>query len=49
MGSNGKKCKIAIAILEKLLFLKGNQNNFAFGSNNILGDYKYKEYLKIDL
>ena len=30
MGSNREKSNIAIAILEKLLFLKGNKNYFAF-------------------
>ena len=49
MGCNREKSNIAIAILEKLPFLKGNQNNFAFSSNNIFADCKYKDYLKIDL
>jgi hypothetical protein len=30
MGSNREKSNIAIAILEKLPFLKGNKNYFAF-------------------
>ena len=30
MGSNREKSNIAIAILEKLPFLKGNKNDFEF-------------------
>ena len=37
MGSNREKSNIAIAILEKLPFLKGNKNYFD-GSNNIFTD-----------
>ena len=39
MGSNTEKFNIAIAILEKLSFLKCKKNYFAFdGSNNIFAD-----------
>ena len=39
MGSNREKSNIAIAILDKWPFLKGNKNYFAFdGSNNIFAD-----------
>ena len=39
MGSNREKSNIAIKILEKLSFLKGKKNYFAFdGSNNIFTD-----------
>ena len=40
MGSYREKCNIAIAILEKLQFLKGNKNYFEFEvSNNIFVDF----------
>ena len=36
MGSKREKSNIAIAILEKITFLKSNKNYFTFdGSNNI--------------
>ena len=39
MGSNREKSNIAIAILEKLSYLKGNKNISHFDdSNNILAD-----------
>ena len=39
MGSNREKSNIAIAMLEKLPFLKGNKNYFTFyGSNNNFAD-----------
>ena len=41
MGSNREKSNIAIEILGKLPFLKGNKKYFAFdGSNNIFADCK---------
>ena len=41
MGSNREKCNIAIAILEKLPFLKGKKIISHFdGSNNIFSDCK---------
>ena len=40
MGSNREKSNFTIAILEKLPFLKGIINHFAFdGSNNIFVDF----------
>ena len=42
MGSNREKSNIAIAIFEKLPFLKGKKNISHFdGSNNIFGDYSF--------
>ena len=39
MGRNREKSNIAIAILEKIPFLKGNNNiNYFDGSNNIFVD-----------
>ena len=39
MGSNRDKSNIAIAILEKLPFLKGKKKKIHFdGSNNVFGD-----------
>ena len=40
MGNNREKSNIAIAIMEKLPFLKGNKNISHFdGSNNIFVDF----------
>ena len=45
MGSNKEKSNIAIAILEKIPFLKGKQIISYFdGSNNIFADCTYPEY-----
>ena len=42
MGSNWEKCNIAIAILEKVPFLKGRKIISHFdGSNNIFADYMF--------
>ena len=49
MGSNREKSNIAVTILEKLTFLKGNKNISHFdGSNNILVDcrWRYKLIIK---
>ena len=43
MGINREKSDIAIAILEKFEFLKGNKNYLDFGgSNNIFADCRLK-------